>query len=262
MSRVNLLKAIPLSFYSKSLYREVRQSWKGRGFIYLLILLAICWLCITIAGTIYISRSRMIGEKIDYITSQMPMIEFRYGVASTSKTGPFFIKQQAGDEKIFLIIDTDNKLQTFEQFKKSSASILMLKDSILMKKGDEVKTLHFSKDFSGYFGPKELKEVFQKIRNTLMVIGILFYPVGLCTLYAFYVLLNLGYGLIGMLFASMFQQKIEYLASLNLAMVAITPTIILCTIIALSSPAILPHALALSSVLSVVYLFFAIRVNV
>ncbi len=44
MRRYNLLQPLWLAFYSKSLYRDVRQHWQGFVFVYLIFLVALCYL--------------------------------------------------------------------------------------------------------------------------------------------------------------------------------------------------------------------------
>src|SRR5690242_11135557 len=44
MKQFSRLSAISASFYSPDVYRDVVSRWKGYGVLYLLLLLAICWL--------------------------------------------------------------------------------------------------------------------------------------------------------------------------------------------------------------------------
>ncbi len=44
MKRFGLFHPIWMSFYSRALYRDVAQNWKGTGFLYLLFLLALSWI--------------------------------------------------------------------------------------------------------------------------------------------------------------------------------------------------------------------------
>src|SRR2546426_3324312 len=48
MRRYGILHPLLLSFFSRSLYRDVGRTWKGIGFLYLLLLLALSWVLVTI----------------------------------------------------------------------------------------------------------------------------------------------------------------------------------------------------------------------
>ncbi|MGH9874005.1 MAG: hypothetical protein ACRD9S_16260 [Pyrinomonadaceae bacterium] len=57
-----------LSFYSKSLYRDVGKNWRGTGLLYLLFLLVLVWIPTMIKG--YVGLARFADTDAKEITQQ------------------------------------------------------------------------------------------------------------------------------------------------------------------------------------------------
>ena len=97
MNRYGRLQALTLSFYSRALYRDVAQNWKGAGLLYLWNVLALSWMAC--AFTTH-SRSDALGGIID----QVPPIRIEHGVAFVDVQQPYVIRDADGG--VVAVLDT------------------------------------------------------------------------------------------------------------------------------------------------------------
>ncbi|MGD9152865.1 MAG: DUF1189 family protein [Gammaproteobacteria bacterium] len=258
MSHTNLLTAIVKSFYSNKLYRETAQSWHGRSFLYLLVLLLICWVVISGVITFRINTAMHIfAQKI--ITYDFPTINFKAGIASTKATTPYHIKDPTSGQAL-IIIDTNNKVRDFH---KSSATILIQKKSILIKdnSANKVSQYYYPKQMNMDIGPTQVNSFilqFGKWIMPLIFIGLLF--IGLAVAYIYRIIQVLIYALIGMLFCLILKRRIPYESLMSLTIISITPAIIISTIAVMFNFRF-PFQNIFYFLLSMVYLFIAVKAN-
>lgn len=254
MQCTNFFKAIPLSFFSADFYREVSKFWRLRSFLYLLILLLICWIFIAFTQTKTINR--IINIELANIYQQMPDIYFHNGLASVKQLKPTIIKWTGSDD-ILAIIDTHN---TYHNFTKTQANILVGKQDIFIRiSPDKVTSYPYPKNFSGLFGPEQLTKVIAKIKKKLVsIIYVAIYILGLFLSYVYHILLALVYGLIGLLFCVILKRKLSYAALFNLAIFVMTPAIVLDTLLMLFNLTFRWDAWVYI-VISVLYLFFVVK---
>jgi hypothetical protein len=257
MKYTNLLLAIPKSFYSATFYREVAESWHGRSFLYLLILLFICWL--VIAG-VFASKAnhgmRFMAKQATQL--QLPIIHFDKGMASTKPAKVFEIKDPDSN-KIFLIIDTENKIQDFQ---KSDALVLIQKHAIFIKQQqtpEKITQYYYPKELTYKLGPSQIQWFFKTLSAWVMpIIFIVLLGFGLLFSYAYRIIQILIYALIGMIFNAILGRKLPYESLMSLSIICITPAIILSTIFAIFF-IYFPYEWLFYFLLSMVYLFFAIK---
>ena len=86
------------------------------------------------------------------------------------------------------------------------------------------------------------------------------FPFAVLGSFIYRVLQALLYGLIGLLFANSLKAKLDYSATLRLAVVAVTPAIWLATLLELTGES-LPYFWILSFVLAMAYLFYGVKAN-
>ena len=256
MKHINLLKAIPLSFYSKELYQEVAKLWRGRSFVYLLVVLAICLLFSTAAKTNRI-LNRILNNATQ-ISQQMPVIHFEKGVASTVKEGPFFIKA-IKNGKVTAIIDAKNK---FKNFRDSSAIILVQKNAVHVKHGKaNVSVYNYSKTFGGDFGHEQFKRMLSKSKFKIYMLSYaVFYLLGLIFLYLSYIFLVLIYSVIGLIFVNVFDRKLSYASVMSMGLVAVTPAIVFYMLLALFNLNF-KYEYFVGFLLSMLYVIYAVKCN-
>jgi len=225
MESTNFIKAIFASFYSRSFYREVAEKWRARTFLYLLILLAICWVFISITRTV--NFYNMLHEELTVISTQMPVMTVTDGVAKTQQQGTFYIKlPQSG--KLLAVVNTDG---SFKNFDKSEATVFISKDAVLIKSNSKIDTYKYPSMLKGTISPMQIQSHMSAMKYLgIPFTAIVLYLLGLFVAYIYRIVQSLVYALIGWLFTVILGRKLDYVQNLNIAMVAITPSIILCTL--------------------------------
>ena len=225
MKRRNLLRPWVLAFFSRDLYDDVARKWKGLAFLYLLMLLGATWLISIVQ--FHSGYTDFVENEGGRIIDQIPQVTIDDGIVSVSEAQPYFIKSDNGDH--LAIFDTTGEITSL--IDEPSAYVLLTQDKLIWKKAPQSEE---SRDLS------EIKH-FQFDRDTVQSkvsqIGKLIIPVGytLCLLFSFVyrIIQVLIYGAIGMVIASMTQKSIGYAAAIRLAVMAITPVIILNTVLQL-----------------------------
>lgn len=258
MAQTNLLTAIVKSFYSKKLYQETAQSWLGRSFLYLLILLCIYCAVLASITTFRVNAAiHMFAQKI--ATIDLPIINFKEGIASTKVTTPYYIKDSASG-KTMIIIDTGNKIRNFD---KSTAIVLVQKNSIFFRddQTNKISQYNYPKNMPSDIGPKQIQNLIQhSIKWIVFFTFIAILLLGIIITYIICIILTLVYALIGKLFCLILKRSIPYESLMSLTIISITPTVII-SAIALIFNFSFPFALAFYLLLPLVYLFFTIKAN-
>jgi hypothetical protein len=110
----------------------VGKNWKGVGFLYLLLLLALCW----IPGMIKFNSSifNFVINEAPKIVGQIPAITIFQGEVTTDKPGHNFIIDP-DNGTLFGIIDTTGQFTSFEG---TEAKFLLTKNKFMAKKSEYV----------------------------------------------------------------------------------------------------------------------------
>jgi hypothetical protein len=85
MKTYGLLSAIPMSFYSGAVYRDVGRNWTGIGLLYLAVLLAICW--VPTAIRVHFGLHRFAVTDVPQMTATLPEITIRDGYMRANPPG-------------------------------------------------------------------------------------------------------------------------------------------------------------------------------
>ncbi len=248
MRRYSIFHVPALSFFSKELYIDVGQNWKGVNFLYLLLLLAVC----LIPRTINLHRgiSNFVNNEAPAIVNQVPEITITDGQVSIKETQPYYIKDPDSDE-LLAIIDTTGQIESIED---TDAFCLLTGNKVIIKKSKfENRTYDLS-------NVKAFAVDSERITGWLHIgrkfLAVVLYPFALLSSYVYRIVQVLIYAAIGLLFASFCKTTLSYAALIRLSVVAVTPCIIVGTILGLADTSI-PYFLYL--VAALVYLFFAVK---
>lgn len=250
MKRFKIFHIPVLSFFSKELYRDVGLNWKGTCFGYLFLLLAVCWIPVMV--TFHLGLSRFIEDKAPVFIEQVPEITITDGQASIEEPQPYYIT--AGDANdVLMVIDTTGQINSPDD---ANAFVLLTKTKLIHRKSDvELQTFDLAQ-------VKEFTLNQTKITSWLNVLAKIFAPVsyvfaliGSCV---FRIIQALIYAAIGMLFVSWCKARLTYDALLRLAVVAVTPCIIVKTILSIADIRI-PYAPLLYLIAALAYLFFGVK---
>jgi hypothetical protein len=250
MKRYTISHIPVMAFFSKDLYADMGLNWKGVAFGYLLLLLAICW----IPGMFEINSavSKFVDDEAGKMISQVPTLSIVNGQASIKEPQPYYIKDP-DTGKPLVIIDTTGAITSLDG---NDAVMLITKTKAIFKKSNvETRTFDFSQI-------KEFTIDQQKITDWLnmgkkILIPIL-YPMCVLGSFASRIIQVLIYAAIGMLFASSFKSRVSYGGLVRLAVAAITPCIIIKTLVGITQIA-LPLAGLWYFLIAMAYLYFGVK---
>jgi len=245
-----MFQAPIMAFFSPSFYRDVGLHWRGTGFAYLLLLLAICWVPTFVE--FHLSVSDYIENKAPALISQIPPIRIIKGEASVDVTQPHqIIYPDTG--VVLAIIDTTGKTVLLER---NQAFVLLTKTEVIFKRSEiETKSFslrnieHFTLDQQGVSAWLTL------FRNYSAVV---FFPFAVIGSFAFRIVQVLLYAVIGLLFAKLCGTSKSYQTLLRLSVMAVTPVIIAKTILQIASVKI-PLQGLLFFIVAMVYLFLGVK---
>ncbi len=225
--KYSILHIPVLSFFSKDLYRDVGLNWRGTCFGYLLLLLAVCWIPWMVQ--VHTGLNEFVKNEAPKMVSQIPTITIKDGIASIDEPQPYYIMHPDSND-IAGIIDTAGTITTLAD---SNAFALITETEVIFKEDDlQTRTFSFEdiKDFTlNHAKLNKWLSTFQKLAVPVM------YPSVLAFSYVYRIIQALIYAAVGLLFAYGFKTKIEYPAMLRLAVVAVTPAIIINTVVSLSN---------------------------
>ena len=252
MKRYSIFHPLVLSFFSKSLYRDVGKHWRGTGLLYLLVVLALVWIPTMIKG--HLGMSKWVDGDSKEITKQIPAITISKGRVSTDVTTPYFIKDPKTGSDI-AVIDTTGEYETLEN---TDAKLLLTKSKLIVSKNaTETQTYDLSGVQSFYVDRA-------RVEGWLAMLGRWFvpvlYPLALIFSFIFRAIQILIYALVGLLFARILHANLSFKTLMRLAAIAITPVLILNLILEFV-PRHIPRWSLIGIVIALAYLFFAVKVN-
>jgi hypothetical protein len=240
-----------MSFYSKALYRDVAHNWKGTGFLYLLILLAICWLPTMasmhsgLSGGIDRDRSEVVSKhKPSYGKSGKAAYSQSHYHVTGQKSGRLSLTDLSGQQ-----VSPDRiAIHIFTTFIK-----IILRAQANPDKEPDLSTFLEIFDFDQAQQTRNSSP--DAISNYMLFI---IYLLALAGSYVFRILQVLVYAAIGQLFCVWAGAKLEYDALMRLSVVAITPVIIVAAIVDAVGIQI-PFSWVWAFLFAMGYLYFGVR---
>lgn len=255
MKQHNYFEAFYLSFYSAPLYRDAGRNWKGTGFLYLLLLLALAWIP-EMAG-IHTRISEAIDNEGQAFAAQVPAITISDGEVSTDVETPYFIRDP-GTDKVWAIIDLTGEYTSLAD---TEAELLLTRNEVLMRRDrgtiHETRAYDLSDVDSFTLSGEDVSRWLEAAKSWLVI---LFYPFAVLFSFVYRIIQALIYAAIGLLIARSLKVELAYGTLLRLAVVALTPVIILDTVRSVASVSI-PALWLVAFAVAMGYLIFAIRAN-
>ncbi len=251
MKQYGWFRAMVMSFYSRNLYRDVAQNWGIGTFFYLFLLLAICWSVLMFH--LQPSMNFHAAQAINDIMPQLPEpMKIKDGKLVTPENKPYIISD-SGTKEVIAIIDTSGKYTDLETIK---TPLLITQDKIFYAENNSIRTFMLPANWNTDIIPAEIKDVILKIVSFLWIILL---PIFLIGSFLYRIFQSVFYALIGKLFAVFAKIEVSYVEVVKLAMVAISPAIIISTVLQWNG-LWFTHSW-LFFVLSMGYLIFAIHAN-
>lgn len=252
MSQYGIFRAIFMSFYSRKLYKDVATNWGGKAFLYLLILVMLSWIVLTFK--IQSSLSTFYTEQSNAYVNQIPVMTIKDGHVITPENRPYPIVDPKSHE-VIAMIDTSGQYTTLEQAK--TDFLITETKMISHSKENEIRIYNVPTSYSGDIIPQEINGALKKF------IGFLWIPIFISLVimtYLYRILQSLIYGLLGMMFTKMQGARLVYTQLVQIAMIALTPAIVIATILD-SCQVSLPFQLLMYFILEMAYLIFGIASN-
>ena len=250
--RYTIIHPLFMSFYSKDFYRDVAQNWKNYAFLYLLFLLALCSVVKTVK--IHYDLSDFLTKHAPAFISQFPAVTFSNGKASIEADEPYFIKDPNSGEDI-IIIDTTGQINSLND---TSAVMLLTETKLIIKKSDRQTQVFALSEIEDFRIDKDA--IYGWLRIVQKWLAVIFFPFFVLGSFVYRLVQVMIYGIIGMLFASILKTDIEFQSLISIAIMAITPVVILDTLMG-------PPGLSavfwrfLCFLISMGFLFYGIKAN-
>ena len=253
MKKYSIIHIPVLSFFSRELYRDVGLNWKGVNFLYLLLLLAICW--IPTMNEINVGFSDFVDDEAPAVVEQVPEITITDGEVSISEPEPYYIKDP-DDGDVVVIIDTTGQI---ESLKETDAVGLLTVNKLIIKKSEfETQTYDLSQVEAFSVDSERITGWLDVGKKYLVVV---IYPFALAGSYSFRIIQALIYAAVGLLFASWCKVMLPYSSLLRLAVAAMTPCLLAKTILGIAEIDLPAYATLIFVVITLAYLFFAVKAN-
>jgi hypothetical protein len=250
MEASSMLRAFVLSFHSKELYRDVARKWKGTGLLYLVLLLAICWAAQMVK--VQFGLTHFARQEGANLVQQIPDITISNGEVSTNVQTPYFIKDEKGNA--IAIVDLTGQYTSLEN---TTAKMLLTRDRLTFADNGGTRTMDLKNVKSFHMDQARAQGWLNFIQTWFAIVLYLF---GLIFIFIYRAIQALIYALFGMLFAKMMKVALDYLTLLRLAIVAVTPAIIVNTVHSLLGL----HTMLWGPICFLIamgYLVFAIKAN-
>ncbi len=252
MRRFNIFQPFWMSFYSKPLYRDVGQKWSGVGFLYLLLLLALCW--IPMMFMMDRAVDNFVYGYANHVAKNIPEITVTNGIVTIDKEVPYFIKDNKGN--IFAVVDTTGD---YTSLMHSPAQIILTKSKFFMKEGDgKIKEVQIPPTANFTLGQTQVQQGLGFIGRWSAYIT---YPIMVLASFIYRIIQVLIYAAIGaLILMRVMKVKLDYQQLVRLSVIAVTPAVIISTILSLLGISF-PFEWLLYFVLAMAYIMFGIGAN-
>lgn len=241
-----------MSFYSKSLYRDVAKNWRGIAAGYLLLLLAIVWLpgLVQFAAMLRV----FVTENAPQWVAQVPNITIKEGVVSIDKPQPYFIKNPQNGT-VAVIFDNTGQYTNLDN---TTAQMLITKTEIITRKNQQETRVHTLTKNDNYVLTQA--KVDQFVHSTLWWMPTIMYVVMVLGSFIYRLIQALLYALVGLIYSRFIKYEIHYQPTYRLTIIALTPVIIISSILSYLH-ILFPFQLLFYLVLGLGYVIFGVRVN-
>ncbi len=205
--------------YSPEFYREVGAWWRGRSFVQLALVLAVC--SALLVAKMFAGWAGFMRTEGQAVIAQIPEITIEQGKVSTNVPQPHYIRASDG---IVAVIDTTGQIRSLRD---TEAPLLLTEDELIVRKNEhQTQTVDLSEIESFYLDRHLAADWAKIIGNWAFVV---MYPFCFIGSFAYRVVQVLFYSLFGLLLVKSMRARLHYPAILSLTAVAIIPAIFLKT---------------------------------
>lgn len=247
--RFPLYQALWRSFYCPKLYEHAAKHWRGRGFLYLLLVVTIA----VLPTMLFLKMA--LGDFMELegqnLLEQWPTVVIENGQASVEVEEPYTIMDSEGEP--YMMIDTTGKLHTPEE---AGVLILMTKRQLIMSGGGSgTRTFDLGDMEDMRINADVLAELWARMEKFFLPVAT---PALILFWFGFRSLQALFYALVGMAMLRVLEVKLPYAALVQIAILALTPALAVQLLLNLLNIHLPIEGLAVF-VIAMIYLWFGIR---
>ncbi len=210
--------AVFKSFYLVTLYDEVKSVWRGRGFLYLLFLLALA----SVLHTSAVSRSfsSFVNDDLPVILEPMPIIQINDGEASLDAKQPFVLESKGEPIAIF---DTTGNVVSLEN---TDAMLLITRSTLQFRwmGSGNVSEAPLS-DLGDITISKE--NILSWAEDIKSALPLFLYPAALAIGYIYRVLQVFAYAILARVWLVQKAAGLDFDTILRLTAVSVTPAVVI-----------------------------------
>ena len=248
-----MLRRAPLeSFHSGRFYLDVANHWRGTSFVYLLLVLALCWIPFLVG--VYGNWSRFSSTEAEDLLAQIPAVTIAGGVVSTDVPQPHSITD-GKTGTVLAIIDTTGEIQSLDEV---DAKMLLTRTQFIVRKGERETRTYDLTSIENFTLDRD------RVRGWLAIAAAWGPPVVYVFMvlfsYVYRVLQALLFALIGLAFRPSPGLPLGYPRVLSMALVAETPAVIVKTVLDLIG-ATFPFRELVIAIIAFAYLYLGIKAS-
>lgn len=251
MRRYGIFHTPLLSFYSKDFYREVGLFWRGTGLGYLFLLVVV--VLIPLGVKMHVGMNNFVAEDLPVMVDQVPDFWIVDGKVSIDEDEPYYLSDPETGE-VFVIIDTTGEITSLDE---TDAYVLVTESSLEYRQGEfETRKFDLSKIKKFEIDEETIVRWAEAARKFLAPFIYVFMLVFSFVSRAVQVLI---YAAMGMVFVSILKTELEYLALMRLAVAAVTPCIVVRTVLSLAGVGMPCGTVFLFLFMGLGYLYFGVK---
>ena len=242
-------------FFNNNVYRDVARNWKGIGFWYLFLLLLITWSIWLVK--VHLGFAAFVRNDFPKLVQDVPPVTITNGHVTSPVEQPYFVKDSRNG-KTMAVIDTTGTIKSMDD---TDANLLVTDHTVWMRsnRGTQIRQYDLTKYNIKYFYIDKTKIIGWADNLTRwLAFGLL--PIVFIGELILRLLQALGYASINMAFSAAFGSNLSFAAAMRLAIISVTPIILLDTIILLSHLSV-PFGWLIGFLISLLYMGVAVRAN-
>lgn len=211
-----------LSFFSRTLYRDVARAWRGTGLLYLLFLLVVLWIPDMVR--LQVALNALAEEGAPGLLRQVPSFRITKGVMSIDRPAPHTITDK--QDKPVIIFDDTGKFTSLDG---TEASILITGTQVHVR--DQNRTNSRVLDLASVDGveitPQDIMDALIRVKHYGVLVMA---PLVLFFSFWWRVFVGLLYSLLGIWVAGQAKLTLDHASIFRLALVAMTPMMVVSTV--------------------------------
>lgn len=248
--RFGLLHPYYLAFFSRPFYADVVAHWRGVAFLHLLLVLLVS----AAAYMVHFQRlvTVLLTEEAPALIEQIPDIAIQDGRVRVNVEEPYTIRRRGGGE-VFAVIDTTGEITSLRQ---TEAMILLTESRLAARmSARDIRVLDLRQIESLQINRENVTQWLQEARKWSPFV---LFPIALGFSFVLRSIQALFYGGLGLVVASMHQVRLSYSAAVSVAIMAMTPFLLLDALLVLMD--LYPPLWSIGGfLLTMGYLVFGIR---